>query len=275
MTADWCPDCREATSLTERGVCPFCDAPLVHKKRGGRKPGFGKLTEAHLRALHVAHTQKGVSINQLAAQVYERAGFASKGSCATSISNGWKRMELPARDRIEQVRLTCTTHGMAPKHGARPGYGAYQRRVLRGKADQPRCAAMVRGEQCQRPAKTGIEWCASHDPATAADRAERLAKMRSRSSLQTQRLLQVAPLQAWVNRLHDDLGSWKAVGALLGIDQSSARRLGRGEGTARGGALVGELYVRRLAERAGVRAESIYGGPGSFLSSWTYEREAA
>lgn len=257
MSVLWCPECREETTLTDRGVCPFCDAPLTRRRRGGRKPGFGLLTDEHLRALHVAHLQ-GRSINQLADQVYRRVGYASRSSCATAISAGWKRLDLQARDRIDAVRLACTRHGLAPKHGSRAGYGRYTRRVLHGVDDQPRCAAMVRGAQCQRPAKRGIAWCASHDPATDGERRERLARMRARSSKQSQRLLPVEPLTVWVRGLHDELGTWGAVAEKLGVHRSAAHRLGRGVGTAAGGTMVGERYVERVAGRAGVPVDAIY-----------------
>lgn len=60
-----------------------------------------KLTDLHLRALHRAYMEQGVSINTLAKQVYERVGYKSHHSAAVAMSRGWTRLGLPRRDRIE------------------------------------------------------------------------------------------------------------------------------------------------------------------------------
>ncbi len=86
---NWCPKCREETGLTTRGICEWCDTPLSYKT--GRKPGSGsKMTDEQLRALHVAHVEHDRSINELAKATYVKLGYASHGSCATSISKGWQ-----------------------------------------------------------------------------------------------------------------------------------------------------------------------------------------
>lgn len=133
MSQAWCPTCEEWTSLSDRGVCAWCDGPLIIKaKRGGWKrpdiAGRRKYTDPQLRVLYQVYIERGVSINALAKRTHAKVAYKSHHSAAVAISEGWRRLGLPARDRIAAVKLACTTHGMAPKHGPRPGYGTYKRR---------------------------------------------------------------------------------------------------------------------------------------------------
>lgn len=168
---NWCPTCREETGLTDRGICQWCDTPLRHKT--GRRPGSGsKLTDEQLRALHVAHVA-GRSINELAKHVYAKAGYASHGSCATAISKQWKRLGLPARDRIEMTVLKSTKHGRAGRAQAKeygPDYAAYRREQKRqaGETHGRRCQGVRewpprKGQPCNRSALWDSDYCYNHD----------------------------------------------------------------------------------------------------------------
>lgn len=258
--ADWCPSCQERTALVDAGTCPWCDAALrTRRRRGGRRPGFGRLSDAALRALHRAHVEQHLSINELAKRVYERVGYASHGTAATQISAGWKRLGLKARDRIEATRLASTRHGLAPKHGPRPGYGIY-RRVIQGQDYQPLCAGRTpSGARCTRPAMYGSEHCPAHDPARQDSIADHLAEMRLRSRRHTQPLLPVEPFTAWLRQLHAELGTWAAVASRLGVSTAAAHRYGRGRGSTVDGLSVGGDLVRRWAAEAGTTLEDIYG----------------
>ena len=186
---DYCPACRERTGLTERGVCAWCDTPLTAKRGGGRPPGAGcRFTDEQLRALHVAHL-RGQSINELAKQVFEQVGYASYGSCATSISAAWKRLGLDARDRIEMTVLKSTKHGRAGRaqqreHG--PDYARYRREQKRknGETHGRRCDALRKhaprkGQPCSGSALNDSDFCYQHDPRFEADRNAHMMRMRS------------------------------------------------------------------------------------------------
>jgi hypothetical protein len=186
---NWCPTCRETTGLTERGVCQWCDTPLRHK--AGRKPGSGsKITKEQLRVLHVAHVQHDRSINELAKSIYAKAGYKSHHGCAVAISNGWKRLGLQARDRIEMTVLKSFKHGRAGRaqqreHG--PDYAAYRREQKRnnGEVHGRRCEGVRawpprKGQPCSRSALWDSEFCYQHDPRNKEQIESHLEYARSR-----------------------------------------------------------------------------------------------
>lgn len=271
--ADYCPKCDERTALVERGRCPFCDATLeVKARRGGwRHPARGrsKFTDDQLRVLHRLHVEQGASINQLAKRVAERVGYASHHSAAQAISAGWKRLGLKARDRIEQVRKSCTVHGQAPKHRTAEQERAYRRFLMeqRGwRAQQgpgrPQCAGVKAnspgaGRRCGRPAMTDSEFCLQHDPLRALEVQAHLARSRRRQAAEP--TLPMAPFAAWLHALADEQGSLCAVADRLGMQRSAAYRFAKGldshnhpKGT------ITVATVERYAAAAGTTADAIY-----------------
>lgn len=267
----WCPTCDEWTSPVDSGRCLWCDGELDTSRRRrsgrkpGRKPGSGRLTDQQLRVLHLAHVRQQASINQLAKQIHERIGYRSHHSAAVAISAGWKRLGLPARDRIEATRLASTTHG----HGARDrDEQAYRRflaaqrgwRALQGPG-QPQCKAVKTqppgvGQRCQRPAVTGSEFCQSHDPTRAAKREATLARMRARQP--REEMLPMAPFVAWLQREATAHGSLRAAALAYGWP-GSVYRYAQGEDTAgRPKSEIAVGTVRRWAEQAGTSLEAIY-----------------
>lgn len=186
---NWCPKCREETGLYEKGFCQWCDTPLRHK--AGRKPGSGsKLSETQLRALHVAHVEHDRSINELAKSIYAKVGYKSHHGCAVAISNGWKRLGLQARGRIEMTVLKSLKHGRAGRaqqreHG--PDYAAYRREQKRknGETHGRRCEGVRqwpprKGQPCNRNALWDSNYCYQHDPRNKAAIEAHLEKARSR-----------------------------------------------------------------------------------------------
>ncbi len=229
-THAYCPACKEESAIDNRGRCLWCDGPTREKKkRGGwKRPDLrarSKLTDPMLRLLYKLHIEEGRSINSLAKEVYARVGYGSHHAAASRISKGWKRLGLEARDRIEQVQLTCTIHGLAPKHGSRPGYGTYKRRLHR--PDRPLCAALKKqpprkGEPCQRPAMEDSHFCASHDPARAAVRDQHLAAMRAKQP--TREKVPMGPFIEFLRRRREELGSYGAVAEATGLHRSQVYR---------------------------------------------------
>ncbi|MCL4836434.1 MAG: hypothetical protein KJ058_00525 [Thermoanaerobaculia bacterium] len=167
-------------------------------RRGRPKGKHRRVTDLQLRALHRAYTEQGLSCRQLGELVYQKLGYKNARSCGNVLGIYFREAGLPLRDRIEAVVAASTRHGLAPKHGPRPGYGTYRRRVLHGQPDQPPCAAHVRGRPCQHRAMHGSSYCHSHDPALQASRNEHLARARARR-----------PLVPWAD-VHARLAAWLA-----------------------------------------------------------------
>lgn len=264
----WCWACEETITPID-ATCPWCentDLAEPKPKRGGWKrpdrSATHKLSDEQLQALHKVYERDRVSVNDLAKQIWENAGYANYESCARGIYKGWARLDLPCRDRIEATRLKCTIHGMAPKHAPRRReYRAYLR-AKNGQV-QPRCKSTVRGyprhgEQCERPAMQGSEYCTSHDPARELARQAHLAKVRR---LQTQRdMLPMAPFAAWLMRLHAEHGSLIKVADLIGMEKSQCYRHAKGRDTSdRPKTEIGRELVERYAAAAGTTIEEIYG----------------
>jgi hypothetical protein len=177
---DWCPKCKEDTSLWEKGRCAWCDTLLTRRpfKRGVP----ARLTDDQFEVLHKAHI-RGASIRDLGRQVWQAAGYSSPKSAAVAISSGFKRLHLPARDRVEATVQASTTHG----HGSRTNKAAYRRwhRRQTGEVRDERCNAVrtqypSKGAQCQNMALAGGEYCYAHEPSRAGERAAILRDARSR-----------------------------------------------------------------------------------------------
>ena len=82
-----------------------------------------KLTRAQALAAYKLHIEGGVSIRELGKLMWERYGYSSPHSCANSLSDLFKRLHRPARDRVQATILASTTHG----RGSRANKAAYKR----------------------------------------------------------------------------------------------------------------------------------------------------
>jgi hypothetical protein len=240
-THGWCPTCKEDSAIDAAGNCLWCGGPTQQRQqrnRGGwKRPDLAgsRYTEPQLRALHLAH-MRGESLNSLAKQTHQVVGYKTYGSAAAAISRDWKRMGLCARDRVEASVKASTKHGLAPKHGSRPGYGTYKRRVLRGEADRPRCKGIRtqpprKGEPCESPAMQGSEYCFGHDPERRAEVEQILVDARLRQS--DRDMIPMAPFAAWLRRRQRELGTWRAVAESVGRDVTLVNCYGRGRTTNR------------------------------------------
>ncbi|HTE63660.1 MAG TPA: hypothetical protein VK631_25105, partial [Solirubrobacteraceae bacterium] len=222
----WCPKCREWTVLVDRGVCPWCDTPLERKRRAGwPRPDLrgSKFTDVQLRTLYRAHVEQGRSINSLSKQVYERVGYSSHHSAAAAISHGWRRLRLPARDRIEATRLASRTHGRGARDRDEKAYREWRKAQLGWNSQQgpgrPQCKGVKvnapgKGRLCTRHALVGSEYCYSHDPRRELERQVATAQMRRRSPQKP--MLLAGPFVAWLHVLHTEHGSWRRVADLIG-----------------------------------------------------------
>lgn len=180
--------------MVERHACGVCskrvphDHPALAKRRrrgGGRPKGSSRISEAQLRALYALHRDQRVPLNEIARRYWQKLGYPSHRACSASLFSMMKRRGMKLHDRIEMVKVASTRHGLAPKHGPRPGYGPYKRKVLGGREDRPQCVATKqqapgKGRRCNARAQGGSSYCYGHDPARKADRDRHLEAMRAR-----------------------------------------------------------------------------------------------
>lgn len=156
---------------------------------GGRPRGkYARVSDVQLAALHAAYVQKGLSVNQLAELVWQKLGYASAQSCASSLFSLFQDRGYELRDRIEATVLASTKNGLSP----RDWQERKRRRLeagltLRGKERQKRCAGVRtqyprKGERCRRPAMHGSDFCVSHDPERAAEMSAYLERARARAA---------------------------------------------------------------------------------------------
>lgn len=222
-----------------------------------------RYTEPQLRALHLAHV-RGQSLNALGKQTHRKVGYKSAGSAAMAMSREFKRMGLPITERVDQVRKTCTVHGLAPKHGPRPGYKRFKRTHGIEPGYRPTCAALRsthprKGDPCDRPAMHGSEFCYQHDPARQAEQREQLARMRANSPAHTKPMLPIGPFADWLQKRRAELGGWRAVEESCGtgsVHRWGTRKISRiGRDTVErildfdGTATIAEIYPAPAAPR--------------------------
>ncbi len=260
-----CPKCHETVTVGPDGLCPWCEtdtkAPIVGKKRGKPAGKYGKLTDDQLRALHLIYEREQLSANELAKRVYERVGYASWQTCANSICNGWRRLGLPRRDRIEATVMASTKHGRAPRYGSRAGYKRWLREQ-RGDL-QPRCEGVKtqapgKGQPCPQPAMKGSRFCVSHDPERQLKNQAHLA--RARRKLARGDTLPMAPFSTWLHSLANDHGSVGRAALALGLSRDAAYRYSKGEATSgEAKTEISRTTVERWAAKAGTTVDAIYG----------------
>ncbi len=189
----YCPTCREYTVLQVGRACAWCDTTTIAPRSAARKrPGVpSRLTDNHIRALHVAH-QNGHSLRSLARILHARGLYASENSGVEAIRYGFDRLHLKARDRIAATVAASTTHGLRPRTGPKPGYHELRqlRRLARGETHGRICAASRtqypgKGQPCLVHAQSDSAYCYQHDPRHEQARAAHLAGARARKAATT------------------------------------------------------------------------------------------
>lgn len=187
-THGWCASCSEDSAVNAGGgECLWCGGPTVRRsgKRRGKPVGvYGKLTDAQLKALHRFHRDHGVSIRELGRRVWEAAGYASEKSAANAISDGFKRLRLPAMPRELAVRKANESR-RSPESPGTKDRAAYKRwRRKRDGGYRPCQGAKLTppevGRPCERYALTASDFCRFHSPDLRAAVVAKAAEMRSR-----------------------------------------------------------------------------------------------
>jgi hypothetical protein len=218
-----------AREEVRRGLRP---AP-PRRRRGARR----RLSDEQVAAAYRRYREEGISAHVLASELYKEAGYKSAAGCEAALGRAFHEAGYEVRDRIEATRLASTRHGLAPKHGPRPGYGAYKRRVLRGKADRPACKGTKatgpgRGEPCGDRAAAGSDFCFSHDPARQAERRAHLDAIHAANRRRVAAAaLPMGPFAAFVAGLVAAEGGQQGAASRLGLSVSSISVYARGLGS--------------------------------------------
>jgi hypothetical protein len=209
--------------------------PKPRKKRGVPR----RLTDEQVAKAYRRYTEEGLSARAVAHDIWQEAGYSSPGSCETALGKAFHEAGFEVRGRIEATRIASTKHGLAPKHGPRPGYGTYTRKVLHGKEDAPRCKGTIstypgKGNRCARPAANGSEFCASHDPKKQAKRQAHLARLHEETRRRiAEGSVPMAPFAAFLRRCIAEEGSNRAAAERLGLNNTAIARYARGLGNDR------------------------------------------
>lgn len=240
-----------------RGLRP----PKPAKRRGSPR----RLSDEQVAEAYRRYREEGISAHALAKELWREAGYSGPGSCETALGKAFREAGYEVRERIEATRLASTKHGMAPKHGPRPGYGTYKRRVLRGQEDRPLCqgkkaTAPGKGKPCERRASAGSEYCPGHDPEKQAKRRAHLARLHQATRRRAQRgAVPMAPFAAFVRRCVAEEGGQKAAAERLGLGISSISAYARGLGSdKRPKQTIQRRTVQRVLEHDGREIGELY-----------------
>jgi hypothetical protein len=202
---------RNGWPLRRRGL----QVHLNHKRgKRRRRKADARIPDDVIRKLHLLHTRgKAVSINALGKQLYERYGYASANTCGVSIADGFKRLGLQARGRIEMTIAVSTKHGRKRRYQKGTASADYKRwlKKQRGEQyDEPCTSTTTRGTPCQARAMLGKDVCQHHDPERREATLAHLERMRAQRPLHDPALLEpIGPLQAELRECFETLGSWK------------------------------------------------------------------
>ena len=175
-THAYCPNCQEESAIDFKGDCLWCEQPTNQAKKRGKPAGVhGRLKDEHIRVIHRYH-ERGHSIRELGRQIYVKMGYASAESAAMAISEGFKRLHLPAQGQPEAT--ASSNRRRAAKDSPGKSSAAEYKRWLRKKNGGMRPCQGVRknypnkGQPCQRYALKGSDFCLQHDPQRKAEVVE-------------------------------------------------------------------------------------------------------
>ena len=130
----------------------------------------------------------GLSLNQVAARIFDRTTYASEASCSNGLHSLFRRRGWKLRPQRAVTAARNYRHGRGGRDRDEGAYRRFLREQGRGYhgAYRPTCAGVRknyprRGEPCRRPAIEGSDYCVSHEPGRAAAHAEHLARMRAKA----------------------------------------------------------------------------------------------
>lgn len=262
-------------------VCPKCGGPKAKQGHTCRACDFKRKRGRRLPRLEQRHHSRqispelleearrlyasGLSIRQVAAEIHPRTSYATVNSCKSALYSLFKTRGWKLRPQPETTAARSFKHGRKARGLTREKDRAYRiwLRDQRGwnsihGPGRPVCKGVKRqspgkGSPCPRHALQDSEYCYSHDPRYELERQAHLARTRARATYR-EPLLPIGPFREWLSMLCAELGGWRHVAAVIGANQSQAKRWGDGRAQS-----VAVRVVRRSAENAGTTLEAIYG----------------
>jgi hypothetical protein len=169
---------------------------------GGRPVHIDEGLLAEARRLYAS----GLSLRQVAAELYPRTRYATVASCAEALYGHFKRRGWKLRAQREVTAARNYKHGRKPRAQTRQQQNSYRRWLAAQRGWQaiqgpgrPLCKGVKtnppgKGTPCQRHALVDSEYCYSHDPRRALERHALSARMRARVGRQAARGLEQADL---------------------------------------------------------------------------------
>lgn len=227
-------------AMLRRRLCTVCEkrAPkgtlMRVVKPGGKRRGkprgkYGKMTELQVRAVHIAHWEQRVPINELGRRFWDRFGYASANACASSLSRSFKDLGLQTHDRIEMTVQASTIHGMKRRKGNSAAYKRFRAGQKGEQYDAPCTGTTSRGKPCRVRAMIGKDVCQFHDPDQRERWQNMTAAMRARSPLHDPARLEPAgPLVELLRGYRSGGGQWRNLSRRTGIPDHYLSNLARG-----------------------------------------------
>ncbi len=172
-------------------VCPRCggrkglQAHMCQRCRKSRRGDYNRGRSSGGRPVHITEEllaearrryASGLSMRQVAAEVYPRTGYKTRDSCAEALYGHFKRRGWRLRPQREVTAARNYKHGHKPRTQAREQQNAYRRWLAKQRGWQavrgpgrPLCKGVKqnppgKGRPCRRRALADSEHCYSHDP---------------------------------------------------------------------------------------------------------------
>jgi hypothetical protein len=219
--------CQVCVGRAPKGVIVKTRArPKSAKRRGSPC----KISETQLRALHHAHWEQRVPINELGRRYWQRFGYKSARACGNTISHHFRCRGWETHDRIEMTVQASTRHGMKRRNGKSSVYKRFQADQVGAQYDAP-CAALTRlGKPCRARAMQGSDVCQSHDGGRRAAHVAHMAAMRARSPIHDPaRLEDAAPLSALLVAYQAAGGRWRALARETAVPEHWLSHIAKGK----------------------------------------------
>jgi hypothetical protein len=153
---------------------------------------YGVSEELMLEARRMYNDEQ-ISLREVARRIYDQTyGYSTVRSLGEALYRGFRNRGWTLRSQSDATRLRNWKHGLKQRVQTNEEQNAYRHWLAQQRGWQavqgpgrPECkgsraTSPGKGQPCTRPAMNGSEFCYQHDPATAAARAEHMAKMRAR-----------------------------------------------------------------------------------------------
>lgn len=226
-----CSVCR-ARSESDVFVPELGPLPARGHGGGGGKPRekHARVTNAQLRALHHLYVTEQIPVREIGRRYWERLGYKNAHAGAQSLDHLFRDRGLPLRSRSEALTMRNTKHGRKARSIDGAANSAYRKwlKETNGRY-RPVCQGVKtqapgKGKPCVRPSMEGSDYCYSHAPERAEERARVTAGMRARQPRRP-----MVELEPVLEQLHPWLSSQEAPASRLaeatGVPQATCSRL--------------------------------------------------